>query len=171
MCAAVMCVTCVFDVWRELWTLPATGQQSQLHCVMGGMLNAQRSKPGVERLKYFYPANLHCFCILQGYTVSNVQLLKDICHWGIRYQCECPQYPFSCSFCPPELKLKPQRASNYRHPTPVVTLIFSFCQLRKKSNDNIIFMATSPLMQKCHPLPSSCFTICQVSEPPGSYQE
>ena len=43
-------VSSVLDVWCELWTLPATGQQSQLHCTMGGrggaMLNAQRSKPG-----------------------------------------------------------------------------------------------------------------------------
>ena len=43
-------VSSVFDVWCELWTLAATGQQSQLHCTMGGrggaMLNAQRSKPG-----------------------------------------------------------------------------------------------------------------------------
>ena len=29
-------VSSVFDVWCELWTLPATGQQSQLHCTTGG---------------------------------------------------------------------------------------------------------------------------------------
>ena len=143
------CYVCNVCVWCVAWIMDSARNGSAIAAALcdGGMLNAQRSKPGVERLKYFYPANLHCFCILQGYTVSNVQLLKDICHWGIRYQCECPQNPFSCSFCPPELKLKPQPASNYRHPTPVVTLIFSFCQLRKKSNDNIIFMAASPWMQ------------------------
>ena len=54
MCATVMCVMCVLDVWRELWTLPATGQQSQLHCTTGGMLNVQRSK---------------YFCFLQTCTV------------------------------------------------------------------------------------------------------
>ena len=47
-------VSSVFDVWCELWTLPATGQQSQLHCTTGGILNVQRSKPGLESCTKLY---------------------------------------------------------------------------------------------------------------------
>ena len=113
MCAAVMCVTCVFDVWRELWTLPATGQQSQLHCVTGGCSM-------LSEVNIFVSCKLALFLrscpISQSHNVAQsfytnfafstmCRSLKN-CQWGIRYQCECPQNPFSCSFCPPEVEIE-----------------------------------------------------------------
>ena len=132
----------------------------------GGMLNAQRSKPGVESCtKLYKPAlfsspfkialflhfasyKLALFCTLQSYTnfthspACSSLKTSDISVTVHRIHSR-------AVFAPRGLKLKPQSASNYHHPTPMVTLIWSFCQHRNRSrNDNIIFMAASPLLMQ-----------------------